>query len=299
MSSLHRGIAAGLCGLLLSTAWAEAQTTLRIKYVPGETVRTTVTQEMTTNATVQGQMLRTTMSQTMHLEVIVDEVAKDGVATVRQKIARITTKMQMPPPLNTTYTYDSDAEKNENAPPGYEAVMGAMIGGEFKMKIDPTGKMSDITVPPGLIDQLKAIPGAAMMGNLATEEGLRQLTSQSAFSLPEGPVKKGDQWQSPPVSMDMPFGKMNVQQFFTYEGPNSEGLEQIGVRYDMTLEAKPNQPISIKLKDAESHGVMLFDNKAGKLKSSEVTQTMTMEMAVGGQSIEQQVEQIIKMALQP
>ena len=299
MSLLHRGIAVGLCGLLLSAALAEAQVTLRIKYVPGETVRTTVTQEMTTNATVQGQVLQTTMSQTMYLEVVVDEVASDGTASVRQKITRITTKMQMPPPLNKTYTYDSDAEKNENAPPGYDVVMGAMIGGEFKMKIAPTGKMSDVTVPPDLVDKLKAIPGAAMMGNLASEEGLRQLTAQSAFSLPEGPVKKGDQWQSPPISMDMPFGKMNVQQFFTYEGPNSEGLEQIGVRYDMTLEAKPNQPISIKLKDADSHGVMLFDNQVGKLKSSEVTQTMTMEMAVGGQSIDQQVQQVIKMALQP
>jgi hypothetical protein len=296
MTSLSRFLALCLAAWLAAAAPSSAQVELRLKYKPGEVVKMTVSQAMNSTAMVQGQNVGTTMTQTMHLETHVDGVGTDGVAAVRQKIARIEMSMTMPAPINQTFAYDSAAAENPNPPPGYADFMKVMVGSEFKMKISPTGKMTDVEVPESLTQAMTNLPGAAALGNMATSDGLKKMMSQNSFHLPEGPVKVGDTWSNK-SSIELPFGTMDALQTYTYRGTNSAGLHAIDIAMDMTITPKAGQAIQMTLKDAKSKGAMQFDQALGQIATSEITQDMKMEMSIGGQKIDQTVLQTIKMDL--
>lgn len=281
--------------LLAAPRPAPAQTLLRLKFTPGEVVRTKITTEMNSEATVQGKPFATTMNQTMHMEMHVDSIAPDGTATVRQEITRIQMSMTMPVPINQTFSYDSAAERNESAPQGYSEIFDAIVGAEYHMKVSSNGTMSDVVVPMSLLESLQKVPGAAAMDSMLSEEGMRKMVTQSSFGLPDAPVQKGDTWKRA-FSMDLPFATMKADQIYTYDGRNAQGLEVIGLKFDMALETKPGQALQITMKDAKSSGVMLYDPKLGRIVHAEHMQDMTMPTTVNGQqSFEQKLRQKLTM----
>jgi hypothetical protein len=290
LSPLTLPVSLGL--LIMACQPAGAAVELKMKFASGDVIESKITQDMTSTATVMGNEVKTRMQQTMFMQTSVESVAPDGAATVTQKVTRVDATMQLP--NGQTYKYDSQAESNENPPPGYPDVMDALVGAEFQMKIAPTGKISDIKVPQTLVEKFKNLPGAQALGAMASEEGLKQMMSQSSFVLPEKPVEKGATWDSS-TDLEMPFGTIHAQQTYTYQGTASGGNEEIGVELKMTMEPKEGSPFKMSLKETDSDGKILFDNEAGRLVKSEITQKMVMEMGVQGQTFDQSVTQKITM----
>ncbi len=287
-------VLAALSVATLTASSSDAAVTLRLKHKQGETNRIQIEQEMNSNARVQGQEIRNSMKQTMVTETHIESVNSEGTAKARQEIKQVRMSMSMPAPVNQEFSFDSEKAENPSAPPGYSDVMGALIGKPFTMNISPTGKLSDIQVPAGVLEQMQKIPGAAMMQSMTSEEGLRQMMTQSAFHLPEKPVDQGDTWSND-VTMDMPFGKLIAKQVYTYQGTNAQGLHEIGITVEMQIEPAEDQPFKMSLKNSDSSGTMLFDNDAGEVKSVEMKQNMDMQMSVADQTFDQSIEQVIRL----
>ncbi|MBX3439540.1 MAG: hypothetical protein KF861_18780 [Planctomycetaceae bacterium] len=280
--------------LLLAAAPATAQVQLRLKFTPGEVIRQTMTQEMSTTATVQGQKIETVVNQKMQLEQAIDSVESDGSARVRQKIARI--EMAVRAPFNQGFTFDSTEESTTGVPPTLATMLKQMANAEFKARILPTGKLTDIVVPEGLQDALKSIPGASF--GAGGDDSVQQLLSQSSTVFPEKAVVPGDTW-SDDLSTKIQFGEMKIHRTNTYEGVNDKGQHVIDVKLELELIPAENQPIKMAFKGSESKGTILFDNTLGRLIRSDLSQNMTMEVTAGGQTIETQVLQKVSIAQNP
>ena len=63
--------------------------------------------------------------------------------------------------------------------------------------------------------------------------------------------------------------------------------------------ASPNPAMQMKVKDQKSDGEVLFNATAGRLGSMSVKQDMTMEIAVAGQTLQQQIHQDIEVKVTP
>ncbi len=265
---------------------AAAQVWLQFQYKPGNSFGMTVSQDMTSTSHVQGRDIKTSMKQTIQIETEVEKQSSSQAAWVKQTIQRVQTKMTLPG-VAKTFEYDSAAEDNTNAPSQFATIMDKIVGGTFQLEIAPSGKVLNIKIPD---DFLKSLPGQG--AGFLSQDGLKQMVSQGSVVFPETPIKKGDQWDNK-LEMKMPFGKMKIHQKNTYQGTNDDGLHVIGIDLDMSLVPDENQPFKMTIKESTSEGTMLFDNRIGRLIKSKIIQKMTIEMEIQGQTIEQEINQVI------
>jgi hypothetical protein len=283
-------------GVLCTGAQAQAQTLLRYKFKPGEKLRYQMEQKMNMVMTVTGREVTADMTQTIDMSWEIKSVDQNGKAKMTQKFDRVRFTMNGPPPIGKV-EYDS---KEGTMPAGpFGPIFKAMAGAEFSAVMDPRGKVSDVKAPEKLAEVFKKLPGSGA-GEMLSEEGLKHMISQSGIILPEEAVAKGKSWEQK-VDMKMPFGKIDVRNTFTYEGPTTRGgakLEQIAIQPKANLEADPNAAIKLKLNSQEAKGTAYFDNAAGRLAESGMTQTMEMEVSVMGTDITQKIEQKISLKLQ-
>ena len=275
-----------LLALTIADSPAFAQVKLRFKYNTGDAFGMTVSQDMTSKAQVQGRDVETKMHQTMQMLANVEEENSDGTSKIKQTIDRVQTKMTLPA-AGQAFEYDSAEDENRKAPPGFAAIMDKLVGGTFIMDIAPTGQVTEIELPQ---DFLNSLPAGGQ--GFLSKDGLKQMMTQGAVAFPETPVKEGDTWSND-VEMKMPFGEMSIKQKNTYQGTNDDDLHVIGITLEMSLTPGEGQPFKMTLKDSSAKGTMLFDNRKGRLVKSEINQTMTMEMEVQGNTINQEIEQKI------
>ena len=295
MISLCLFVLAVACSLPSS---AEAQTKLRWKFQEGETLNYTMTQNMTQSMNLMGQNLQTKMNQVMEMSWIVDKLESNGSAKMKQKITRIKFNMTLPPPLNQTIEYDSKDGKAPAGPLGnvFGGVLAAMVGPETRMTIDPLGNISDFKISEELLKQLKQNPAAGNMGGAFSEEGLKEMSSQGFLAFPMKSLTKGETWNKK-AEIKMPFGTMKMETKYTYSGKTKNGLDNIRSNISISMEPGQNAQIQIKLKESDSSGKILFDNKAGRVRESNLEQSMTMEITAGGMVIEQETNSLTTMKL--
>ena len=193
--------------------------TLRWKFKPGETLRYTMVQETTQGMKAMGQEFKTSLNQTVDLHWSVKNVASDGVAELSQTIDRVRTKVEGP---GNSFEFDSQAGKD---PEGQIAslltpMLKALVGAEFTFKMNGRGELSEIKVPQKLLDSLRQAGPAANAGGMFSEEGMKNLISQSSLTLAEGPLEKGKSWtQQAKVPVPM-LGTMVMDKTYTFDGPS-------------------------------------------------------------------------------
>src|SRR5207302_1594338 len=153
----------------------------------------------------------------------------------------------------------------------------------------PAGEVSDVQIPDAVVAALKDIAagaGGAGLGDMFSKEGLQKLFGQN-FLLPKGAVNKGDSWQHK-LDMKTPLGKQEVNTTYQYNGPTQKDgktLEQIGLKVQINIVPDPAAIATVKIKDQNSNGTILFDNEAGRLLEMNLTQTTVMDTTVAGKNI--------------
>lgn len=272
---------------------AHADVELRYKFKAGETLNYQFTQSMQMTMQVPGlpNDIVTRMKQQMFLDITTDEVLADGSARQRQIIRRITMQLESrggPMPLDVAYDSDSPELPTGPVAESLMASLKPMVGAEWKQLVNVRGEVSNVEVPQKVVDALKATPGAAMMGNMATPEGLKQISTQSATVFPEKAVKLDDEWDSA-LDVKLPFGTMTTRKITRYRGPNTAGQEEIGLRTEITFVPAANAPAQLKIVDNEADGRILFDNRSGRILQNRLDQTTTMQVIAGGQQVDQVV----------
>jgi len=291
----------GLAAVLLGTALAGAAdaATLRWQFKEGETLhyqmeQSTVTQLKAAN----GQDIKTTNNQTIDMTWKIGKVT-DGAADITQTIDRIRTKIDAP---FGAFDYDSKSGKEPEGPiaAGVVPTLKLLVGATFKYKMSARGELSDVQVPDGLVNKLKeASPAAAAAaGGMFTEEGLKNMINESSLSLPAEDLAKGKSWSRPTKMPPSPIGTMTLDKTYTYEGA-SDGLEKLSLKVDIKLDPPTNPNFDVKIGDQKGEGALLFDNNAGRVSSSKVSEKVAMKIAVQNQQIEQTTETTSEMKLVP
>lgn len=284
-----------LVGLWLLAPVAWAQTEIRYQFKKGDVSRQVMTQSISMNMTLPGptpMVIRNNIHQQMYLETTNEEVLADGSCKQRQAIKRMIVKTASDGVAGAGVEFEFDSDSGETPEGPLAAVMlqtlKPMIGAEWQHTISPQGKVSDIKVPEKVIEAMKNNPGAAMMGNLATAEGLKQLTADASMVFPDKPLSLNDTWDSD-ISMKMPFGEMITTKTMKYLGPGENGMERFGLSTRLAFKAKEDSPAQLTIADNKSDGEVLFDNRQGKFERSKLHQVTQMRVTVAGQTINQVV----------
>ena len=163
------------------------------------------------------------------------------------------------------FEYDSQAARPPKGPSPtlLGPLLKTLVGAEFTLKMNARGELSDIKVPPKLVESLRQASPAATAGGMFSEEGLKNLIGQSSLALPEGPHEKGKTWENSsriPVPM---LGTMVMEKNYTFEGPDPKdaALVKIGLDTKVNLEPAADSNVAVKITSHEGKGEFAFDRE--------------------------------------
>ena len=289
----------GPVALTLFALPAHGQTLLRYKFEVGQKCRLTSLQaiQMKIDVPGTGEQAPVTSNTTMQFDWEITAVDSDGVATLTQTVRKV--QMKAKGPQGPLMDYDSESgDEPEGLAKMVASVLGAMIGKSYEIRMDAQGNILDLKLPEGLADNMKKLPGMAQMGDMFSEEKMKDMSQLASF--PEGPVKVGDTWNRSVTIKNPATGDMTTDTSFTYKGPevvNGRELEKIGQEVKMTI--GEGGQIAIKLTDQSSEGFLYFDNVLGRFVRNEYKMTIAMQTAVMGQQISQEIETTSTIELEP
>ncbi len=285
-------LAVAVCVFSGAATTVQADTLLRFKHTPGEKLTYECKGNTSTTMVIDGKTMTSKVKNGMVFSSQVKSVDTDGVATVLTTIERV--KMSMTMPQGQNLEYDSAEEKDRS---GMEKMIAdqfaGMVGKPFETKIDAMGNISDMKMPEGFADKMG-------MGAMFGGQGMKQMTASIAF--PQEAVAVGKTWTATTTMAGLPgLGKMTVQQTYEYMGPDKAdaNLQKIHLTIKMEMESAEGAPVRMKLKDQQSKGEMLFDNRAGRLQQSNVTSKMDFEMDIMGQSMTNSTTTTMEIKLLP
>ncbi|GAC1450875.1 MAG: hypothetical protein NVSMB9_35640 [Isosphaeraceae bacterium] len=296
--SLRRtlGVAFALSVTLAGAPAEAAVPSLKWKFKAGESLHYQMDQKTTTQMKTEGQDIKTTLTQTIETTWSVQSVNPEGTAEMIQSIDRVKTKIESP---FGAIEYDSKADK---APQGAIAagvvpILKALVGSKFQYKISPQGELTDVKVPEGLVKALKeAGPAGAAGSNMFSEEGLRNMIRESSLVFPASEIDKP--WTRQSKLPLPPIGTMTLDKTYNYEGP-SGNQEKIGLKVNARLEAAPDSQFQVKLGPQEGKGNFSFDNKAGRVVQSDVSEMIEMLITFQDKTVSQKTDTSTSMKLLP
>ena len=264
---------------------------LHWKFTKDQSIHYTMTQKTLSKTEAGGQKLEFTQNQDTDMTWKVTKVDPSGNAEMDQTIDRIVLTTSGPAGEMKVDT-KTEPGPQENGPMGAAAkVLRGMVGSPFHMKMSVQGDISDVTVPPKVLDALKSLGPA--FGAMFSEEGIKRMTAQATIVLPEKAVTRGYTWKSN-KSLPMPFGTMLMDSTYTYEGHEGPN-DRINVVVKSDIKPSDNAAMSVKLVSSDGKGGYRFDPKAGILRESDMNMKMTMQIKVGGQEMATEVDSTTKM----
>jgi hypothetical protein len=284
----------------LTTAEADAQTPLRWKFKLGDKLDYHMVEEMT--LTTRGAPLdetSTPLHQEMDMTWKVVGVKDDGEAVIEQKFHDVTLKMTGPRGEKIEYKSGGD-EATASLAAMVAPIYDALTKGVFEFTMTARGEIKNVKVADEVLEALKNSPGAAMLGDIATAEGLQRMLVKWALVLPEKAPKPGETWRSRVELKSPAGGEQIVESSYRYEGTKEIDGRTFAVfrpGLEITFSGKDGTPT--KVKEQESTGEILFDVQAGRLASATLKRGLTMDVTVAGQTVEQKVKQTVEVKLVP
>jgi hypothetical protein len=313
----------------LTTAWllaagslAHAQTLLRWKFKPGETLHYVLTQQLIEKAQLIGKT-PTTMTMGLSYDDVwkIDSVDKEGVATINRTIDRIQIKLQGPQGVIVDYDTASGKEPTGMAKI-FAPIATAIVKKVAILRINQRGEILEAKPPQGLLESVeKILPGVGSFGDIFSAEGLKKM--QVNIQFPEEPVTKGKTWTTKQdLQVPVVLGTVDIDQKYEYLGTERrEGidLERIAIsvvmasdkekhdeknhRGEKHSEEEPSEqkmaaPL-VKLKANDSSGAIYFDNAQGRISESNMKMKLQAEINAIGKKGTLDIEGTLRMKLQP
>jgi hypothetical protein len=297
-----------LAGAMLLAAWtgaASAEETLRWRFKQGEKLNYVMTQDMNMKMTLpagaggQGGDVTTAVHQVMDMTWDVQGVNEAGDAVIQQKFDHV--QMKMTPSVGPGIDYDSKSDKPaEGLAAMIAPLYDAMTAGEFEMTMSARGEVKDVKIPQQVLDALKNSPGASAMGEMATAEGFQKMIMQGALVLPETTPKEGESWSNK-VEMNNPVvGKQIIETSYKYMGTKQvDGATMAVFQPSISMQFEGNTQMKMNVKEQKSDGEVLFNETAGRLDSTKLNQDVNLEVAIGAQTMQQQIKQSIEVKVKP
>jgi hypothetical protein len=278
--------------LATSSAAAAAEEKLRWKFTAGQSMQYAFTQETSQKTEANGQTNEMKLKQVMNMTWNVKSVESDGSAKLDQTIDRVVyteKRGELPEVTFDSSKKDDSSGKFAPIPPFFQALVGSPI----LLKMSARGEVSDVEIPAKIMEAIKSAGPLAQTSQAFSEKGIKEMTSQGSIVLPEEALAPGFQWTSR-KQPKLPFGDMTVDFTYTYKG-KSQDLDRIDVTAKMDIKPAENSPLEVKVGDQSTEGMILFDNRAGALKSSTVKQKFQLPAKFMNTELKIDVETTAKM----
>lgn len=275
---MFRFVSALLVFSVATTGFAQDQ--LVWKFRPNEKLNYQVTQQMETVANFGGNETRQTLGQAMNMSWNVLSAAANGDAVINQVVERIRMEMESGPGAKISYDSDNKEQSDNPTVNAMGAVFQKIVGQDFKITMNPNGKVQNVDIPKALIDAIQN--SAAGASQALDEKTLKEMMKQSAVTLPDNPVKTGDTWNSK-QSVPLPFGQMNINSTMTFVKLDENGDAIIDVVPQISVVPSQTAAVKVTLNSSSGRGRVTFDVENGRVLKSELVLSMKLDMEIVSQ----------------
>lgn len=286
------------CCLLVHSSWHSViadESPLLWQFNVGDEHRYRMTQKMNMEMSLgaANRRVATNIEQIVDLTWKIERIDDQGLAKILQTVDRL--QMDVQAPGHQEMRYDTDSDKS---PAGFAAILvpllKAMTNEPIVMSISSRGEILSVNIPESIAKAMQAIPGAAMMGELFSDEGFRNMIQQNSLVLPmRADLKPGHEWTRQAVMNNAQLGTIETATNYRYLGPrNVEGepFEAFDVNMTISLGEGPGGA-KFEVTKHESHGEIFFNRAAGRLESSKLQQEFELNVAAGDQITTQKMIQ--------
>ena len=276
---------------------------LRYHWTAGDEWRTRTTQQTSTTISSgqpgAGGSLEHTMTQVFR--TVVEEVAADGSATLRQVIESVRVEMRLP---TGTIQFDSDtAGPDAGGSPMVQAMSAAyraLIGQPVRMVVSPAGAILKVEGFSQLLERvLNAQPGNRVtpellegFRNMFRDDATRDMLAWGVAPFPDRPLHAGDTWQDSGTATVPIVGTSTTRREWTLRDvARTDGRSTAHVAAVFTMEPDPSapqpalgaMPMPFHLGASSGDSDVLFDLSRGRVQRAITTIVMpvTMSRAAG------------------
>jgi hypothetical protein len=294
-----------LCSILIAVPVADLCTgdevLLRWKPKPGVTFRITMRQKIQSETSVGEHADEISFETRMEMDWRVNRIDADGSIRLTQTYQRF----RLESTVGDTAPLVYDSASNDSLPDELKPVarvMQPLVGIQTALVLSDRGEVLDAEGLPESESRLGDLPSTARWKQMLTGDGMRRVLQQALGQLPESPVDVGDQWDHT-VERSSPLGTLRIESIYTYDRTVQRGgrnLEQIrGATTAKLSELASDAPPSQKLHYQPQPSVFLFDNEAGYLVESHVTQAVGSEVPYGDTRIRVKTSGTITLKIAP
>jgi hypothetical protein len=278
---------------------AQAQTVLRWKLQPNQTLHYTIGQDVTSNFEVQGQPVQMSVNQQLDVSWQVEAVDVEGAASFAQTIERIRIKVVQP--NQPVVEYDSAARDEPQGPAKLLAAFyGLLVNKSIATKINSQGEVLEFQFPADVLEKLKQLPGGGQMGALLSEQGMKQMLD--VMAMPEEAVTAGKSWQHHSEQNPPGVGKEDIDTTYTFAGSETKDgreLEKLDLTVVIKFTPDEKQQTAVEIKEQDTKGVIYFDNAAGCLVQSDAASKLLLQISLQGNKLTQNMQIVSRMQLVP
>ena len=268
--------------------------TLEWKFTKGGKFYQTMATTTTQNMKVQGSDVVQKQDQTFYFKWEVSDVNKQkNTVTLKQKIIGLKMNIDIG---GSKIAYDSTAKDSGTNNP-LNKFFEALNDSEFTLTLDTKDmKVTNIEGHDAFVKKLtEANPQMKpLLDRILSKKALQDMTEPLFGALPGSKVAKGKDWTRT-ATLDMgPIGKYVTKYTYTYDGPTKDKNDKISVKTDLKYTPPTDKEaggLPFKIKDAkleakDATGTIIYDPKAGMIKSSEMNLTLTgsLTIEIGQQS---------------
>jgi hypothetical protein len=280
-----------LAACLAVGAASNAQTDLRWKLTPGETLHYQRTHNRNTLLRTKDGEIKESLLRVTEMSMGVDQVDPDGTATVTLFIDRIRYRKQSPA---GDVEHDSTTEARQKLPASIQQLLGVA----FSFKLSPRGTVSHVKV--ARLTRPRNPEGAPKQLSLSTAESVIQLIP--FVELPETAVLSGSSWQQQVESLEPLLGTRTSTVTYKYVGKKTRGGKEVDViALDSKIRFAPIEggATRVEIKEAAAQGTVEFDNALGRVRLKNETERLKVFLTESGRSTEEVIESTISIALVP
>ncbi len=280
-----------LAAVLAAGPGLQAQTTLKYKFKAGDKLNYDLTISSRGMTRADDKEFPLLEKQVISMSWLVDSVDAKGVAKIRIKFERVKLVFEQPKvSLEVTSDAKEVPEKDQAKMMHNMAKLMSKIEGTVTMT--PQGDIKNVTVPASALKEMRSIPGAEKLEEGWAEGNLQSTLKDSTLSLPAEPIAKGKSLKTPVDGMS-PYGKLTGEMEMIYRGKIAHGdlmLDLFEIAPKLKIEPDPKAKPPITIKKYETEGTAYFDNDAGRLVESSMTQNIEVQTEVMGKTFLQKTE---------
>lgn len=300
---LHRTVVAGgmvVCLLGAAAPGSGQDVSLRYRWTKGGESRTRMTQQVITTSSTPGGLGNASTDFTMSqvFRTVVEDVAADGTATLRQTIESIRVEFNTPAGKTVFDSTSTDgAAATDLLTRAMSAGYSATIGQAITIVASPTGTVQKIE---GMARLLERVLNAQPQDRVAPDllEGLRNTFSDDTTRdmlgwgiapFPDRPLHAGDTWEDrlratvPMLGATTTSRTWTLQEVASTDGvPVARLAAKLSIRADAAVPQAAFGPVAMQTGEGTGGSELLFDMARGRLQrtTTVLTQPMTMSFPV-------------------